>query len=287
VLHSGEAYLARFPHGVHADEVHEELETLYARRGQWSRALEHHRKRADARDDSIARYRDRIAERTLFAAELERHQDARVSLYRSILEEYPDTPHAETARKRLQAAITEYTPQHIRISREFLEESPELWGPDALALNPQLFDEESDDGELADEGITLIGGRLVRIELVDREPVTREIPPDDFARFIALLEEATYDRLLLDEREQPIPDPQRDLFFERARLGLADRPDVRRSASSEAVFLGTTEKFGSVRQRTSPLPIEVVLQGGLEDFGFAAFPRVKLPRASPDSYLFR
>jgi hypothetical protein len=286
VLHTGEKYVARFPYGVHADEVHAELEGLYATRRQWSRALEHHRKRNDAKAETVARYRDRIAERTLLAARSTRHRDVRISIYRSVIEEYPDTPHAETARRELQIMMTEYTPQNIRLSREFLEESPELWGPGALALNPELFDEDAGDGELAEEGVTLLGGTLIRIELVDAEPAVQKIPPDDFARFIALLEQATYERLLLDERETPVPDPQRDLFFERARLGLTDRPDLRSSASSDAVFLGTREKFGMVRRRESPLPVELVLQGGLEDFSFAAFPRIKLPRGTRDSYLY-
>jgi tetratricopeptide (TPR) repeat protein len=287
VLHAGEAYVARFPHGAHAGEVHAELEALYATRMQWSRALEHHRERSDADTETVARYRDRIAERTLRAAASERHREVRISIYRSVMQEYADTPHAETARRELYALMTEYTPQNIRLSREFLEESPELWGPDALALSPELFDEEAGDGELADEGITLLGGTLIRIALVDMDSVVRKIPPDDFARFVALLEEAAYERLLLDDRESPVPDPQRDLFFERARLGLTDRPDMRPSAASDAVFLGTSEKYGMVRRRESPLPVELVLQGGLEDFSFAAFPRIKLPRGTADAYLYK
>ena len=34
------------------------------------------------------------------------------------------------------------------------------------------------------------------------------------------------------------------------------------------------------------LVLLVVLQGGLEDFGFAAFPRLKLPPRTPDAHLY-
>ena len=50
---------------------------------------------------------------------------------------------------------------------------------------------------------------------------------------------------------------------------------------------GTHEKFGLVRRRGSVLPVEVVLQGGLEDFGFSAFPRIQLPRDSSDAFLYK
>ena len=133
----------------------------------------------------------------------------------------------------------------------------------------------------------MIGQTAVRVYLVDREPVTQAVPPENFARFVAQLEEASYVQLVRDERERPSSDPQRDLFFERARLGLLDEPDMRPAASSQATFLGSTEKFGAVRRRESLLPVELVLQGGAEDFGLSAYPRVILPRESPDAFLYR
>ena len=119
----------------------------------------------------------------------------------------------------------------------------------------------------------------------DWDPVTRLVPPENFARFVAALESASYRDLLTDERNVPSPDPQRDLFFERARLGLLERPDTRPSARSQSEFLSRKEKHGGLLRSKPVLPIELVLQGGLEDFGFAAFPRVRLPRESPDAFL--
>jgi hypothetical protein len=93
--------------------------------------------------------------------------------------------------------------------------------------------------------------------------------------------------LASDPLEQPVPDPQRDLFLERARLGLVGAADSRPAASSSAEFLGTRETFGAIRRGESLLPVELVLQGGLEDFGFAAFPRIRMPRESEDTFLYR
>jgi len=179
------------------------------------------------------------------------------------------------------------TPQEIRVSREFLEEYPDLRGPGALGLRPELFDGEDENGELAEDGVFLIGQNYVSIMLVDRDPTVQAVPPDDFARFISLLEERSYERLLADGRERAEPDLQRDLFFERARLGLLDQPDMRPSATSSAQFLSTHEKHGFVRSRESILPVELVVQGGLEDFGLAAFPRVTKPRPTYDAFLYR
>lgn len=287
VIETGEDYVARFPEGQHSEGVHRELEGLYRTRKAWKPALIHHEARRKPDPDRIADYREKIAERTLLAADSYTRSDMRAAMYREVIIKYEGTPQADQALRSFQELVATSTPQEIRVSREFLEEHPRLWRPDALGLRPELFNGEDDDGELAEDGVILIGQTAVRIYLVDHEPVTQEVPPENFARFVAQLEEASYVQLVRDEREHPDPDPQRDLFFERARLGLLDEPDMRPAASSRATFLGSTEKFGAVRRRESLLPVELVLQGGGEDFGLSAYPRVILPRETPDAFLYR
>ena len=177
--------------------------------------------------------------------------------------------------------------QRIRVSRDFLLEFPELWGSAALGLRPELFDDEHDNGEIGEDGIFLLGRTYVEISLEGRDPLVRMIPPQQFAHFVALLEEASYHQQATDAREQPQPDPQRDLFFERARLGLLDVADLRPTARSQAEFLSTQEKYGNVRHRRSILPVELVLRGDLDNLGLAAFPRIRLPREEPDAFLYK
>ena len=287
VIDAGERYVARFPSGAHAAELHRELERRYAQREYWSQALEHLRAQANPNPARIQVFREKLALRTLKAARLQRRLDVRASLYRLLLEEYADTSAAELARSEFRDLVADASPQRIRISKQFLLENRELWGPKGLGLRRELLDEDSANGEIAEEGITLIGRTFVRIALEERDPTIKEVPPRRFARFIAALEEASYRQLFANSKERPTPDPQRDLFFERARLGLLDSADVRPSARSEAEFLSTKEKYGSVRRRESILPVEVLLQGGLEDFGVAAFPRIRLPGESPDAFLYR
>ena len=112
------------------------LEKLYAIRGQWSQALEHLQARADPDPKKIADYREKIAERTLAAARMQRRLDVRAAIYRSILTKYEDTPQAEEARSELQELVRNASPQNIRLSKDFLKQYPQLWAPGALGLRP-------------------------------------------------------------------------------------------------------------------------------------------------------
>jgi hypothetical protein len=287
VVRSGERYLDHFPDGQHATEVHRTLEELCADRERWSCALEHHRALEDPDPDTILEYRENIAERTLRFAEMHPRRDMQASVLRSVVEQYGDLPQGREAHDLLEKLRDESTAQDIRVSKEFLVEHPQLWQPGGLGLRPELLDDDEENGELADEGVSLIGQRYVRIFFVEADPVIVELDPDNFARFAAGLDEWSYRRVVRDDRATPTHDPARDLFLERAQLGLLDQPDPRPGAESHAQFLGSTESFGSVYRRESILPFELVLQGGLDDFGMSVFPRVNLPRESEDAILYR
>ena len=98
-------------------------------------------------------------------------------------------------------------------------------------------------------------------------------------------------RILANYRVDPdsdiAADPRRDLFIERARLGLTDKPDVRATAQSTYVFESARERFGIVRGRESALPFDLVVRGDLSSAGIAAFPRWRKPKKTPDAFLYR
>jgi hypothetical protein len=283
---AGERYTRRFPAGRHAQEVHRALEQDYARAGLWARALEHNQAldHPDAKD--ARRYREQLAEALLEVAKRETRLDMKASIYRALVADYPDTAGAARARQELAELARNASPQNIRLSRQFLNQHPEVSGAGGLGLRAELLDGRSDNGEIAENGVVLVGRSFVRIELEDREPVLQELPPERFARLAALLDEASYRALLRDEREKPVSDPQRDRFFERARLGLLDTPDARPTARSDAEFLGSREKHGMVRTRGSVLPIELVLRGDLQSLGLAAVPRIRIPELPEDAFLY-
>jgi len=287
VLIAGERYVARYPDGVHADDVHGELESLYAQRGQPVAALRHAEARREPDAKQIAEYRGQAAAGLLAAAEKQTRVDVRLGYLAAVVREYGDTPSAAAARKEFATQKAAASPQRIRLTREFLLEHPPLWGPGALGLRPELLDGKRANGEVAESGVTLIGRNALEIALENREPVVSRVPPEDFARFVARLEEVSHTSLARDERERAVPDAARDAFFATSRLAVVDAGDPRAAARSDAVFESTHEKHGFVHSRESILPVDLVLRGDLETLGLSAFPRIRLPEDAPDALLYQ
>ena len=134
----------------------------------------------------------------------------------------------------------------------------------------------------------LLGGRELEICMIaeggdEKAPPHRErqsISPEHLARLVSEVEEADLHNSLLDSDDDFAPNAQRDVFFERARLGLADDVDARATASSQYAYIGMRERYGVVRGRESILPFELVLSGSLADFSLGAMPRIKPPRGN-------
>ena len=287
VLLAGERYTDRRPQGQHAEEVDRDLADRYDARGQPGAALRHEEALPAPDPEAVARYREQIAEQMLAGAERERRIDMKLALLAAVARSYSDTPAGERAKSEFIAQKSAITPQRIRLTHDFLVEHPELWAPGALDLNPELLDDARRNGEIADAGVVLLGQSVIEIPLEGREePAVREIPPEDFARFVARLEQISYASLTRDPRETASADPARDAFLASARLGAIDAPDVRPSARSEAVYESTHEKHGFVYARESILPVDLVLQGDLETLGLAAFPRIRLPESPGDAMLY-
>jgi hypothetical protein len=168
-------------------------------------------------------------------------------------------------------------------------------GEEALGLNPILLNGDIEDGELHPAGVTFLGGRHIRIALVgesgddDDEPenVHRVLSEERLGRLAAILDETSRKNQLIDVDDKLGPDPDRDQFLERARLGLAGRPDRRAAARSTYVYRSMRERYGVVRGRESILPFDLVLQGNFTDLTLGAFPRWRMPKETPDAFLYR
>ena len=187
------------------------------------------------------------------------------------------------------------SPQSIRITKSFLLENPAVAGPEGASLNPRLLNDDPADGELHPEGIVLRGGRVLEIRLVadggsHKDPPKsqmRRISEKRLRRIAATLEEAVQRNSLIDEDARFAPDANRDLYLERAVLGLTEDADGRPAAESDFVYQSLRERYGMVRGRDSILPFDLVFRGSLGDFTLGAFPRWRVPKQTPDAFLYR
>jgi hypothetical protein len=288
-------YLARNPDGEHADELRAWLEDWEGDRGNWLAALVRAQESGDASPEEIAELREKAAGQWLETAARERNRALRSAMYGQIAREFSETRAGAAAGRRARREIEGATAKRILVSRGFLEENPEVAGPEGFDLLPQLLDGRSSNGELHPDGVVLLGGSQVEVNYLapsgdDRDPprrVREVLDGDHLARVVSVLEETVWRNTLVDPDESVAPDAHRDAFFERARLGLADTVDARSSAYSAYAYRGLRERYGMVRARESILPFDLVVQGSLSNLSLGAFPRFRPPRETPDALLFK
>ncbi len=287
-------YLERAPSGDFSGEVRDWLTGYEEARGNFVGALRV-AEGAGGDPEELEKLRERAARQAYDAAVRETRFDSRVGLLNNVAKSFPGTDYATRAGKQVRREVEEATPQQIRISRGFLDENPRLMGPEGLALRPEVLDGDDDNGELHPDGVRILSGEWLEFAYVAEDGNDRDEPEwrrahvskERMARLVALLEDSAIRNSLLDKDFQLRPDADRDLFFERARLGVADKPHPSAAARSTFAFEGMRETYGLVRSRESILPVEIVLQGSLQDFGLGAFPRIRMPKETPDAFLFR
>jgi hypothetical protein len=288
-------YLARHPDGARADGIRDWLEDYERARENWIGALRVAEAREPPRSDEVEELRERAARQALLVASREERRDLRNAMLHNVAHEFPETRAGREAGARAREEAENATPHRIRISRGFLEENPGVAGPEGLGLDPLLLDGEGDNGELHPDGVALVGGRRLEFSFVapnadeddPPERIVTTLSDEHLGRLVARLEEASFRNTLVDADDRLEPNAQRDLVFERARLGLADQVDTRPTAEAQYAYRGMRERYGMVRSRPAILPFDIVVQGSLADLSLGAFPRVRPPRETPDAVLYR
>ncbi len=292
---AGYRYLTRFPNGEEQTPLIDWLYAYEVKQERWGRAL----RMADWIEDFDPEKRTELVEKTAVErlAQVEKidRRDTRASMLHGIAREFPDSAGGRTAGMTARSDREDASPQSIRITKSFLLENPTVAGPEGAGLNPRLLNDDPADGELHPEGIVLRGGRVLEIRLVadggDHKgpPVSqmRKISERRLRRIAATLEEAVQRNSLIDEDARFAPDANRDLYLERAGLGLTEDADGRPTAESDFVYQSLRERYGMVRGRDSILPFDLVFRGSLGDFTLGAFPRWRVPKQTPDAFLYR
>jgi hypothetical protein len=292
---AADLYLQRYPTGVHAKQLREWMIEQERDRKHYVRAHGLAAEDPDFDPEELAELAEQAAKQSIEIAEKQKRRDTRLSILQAASTRYPETPSGERAALLVRETIENASEQRVRISRGFLVENPVVAGPDGLGLRRELLDGDVHNAELHPDGVILRGGREIEIALVAEsgdesdDPVTmrQTISRERLSRLVSLLEETTLRNALLDPLAEQAPDARRDQFFERARLGVAEAPDVRATAESTFVFVGVREKYNMVRSRESILPVDIVISGSLPDLGLGAFPRIRMPKETPDAVLYK
>jgi hypothetical protein len=291
-------YLERHPEGQEASSLRDWLIDYEEGRGNAMGALlvaESAPNVDPGEPDELAELEEAASQQALERAKAERSYQARIGLLLQVARRFPESEAGNEAGLLVREAATRSSAQSIRIAKSFLVENPEVAGPRGFALKPAILDGERENGELHAEGMTLLGGDAVEFAYLgpgrgsDDPPERRRerLSSERIARGVAQLEESSEQLFRTDPDLRFEPDADRDLFFERARLGVAQSDDPRPEARSSYAYIGTRERYGVVRGREAILPVEIVLQGSFEDFGLGAFPRIRLPKPTPDQILYR
>jgi len=288
-------YLDREPEGEYKDALARWLHDYESGRDNWAGALRMADYVPDFDPEERTELVEKAAQQQIEAASRSQRRDRKSTALRYAAREFPDSAAGHragiAAREQREAA----TAQNIRMTRGFLIENPQVSGRRALGIRKELLDGDNPNGELHPRGVSFIGGRYLEFEFLaesgdEDDPPTKvrqKISQQRLMRLVAILDDTARRNYRVDPDADLAPDPRRDLFIERARLGLADDPDVRATAQSTYVFQSARERFGMVRGRESILPFDLVVRGDFSSAGIAAFPRWRMPRETPDAFLYR
>ena len=240
VIDAAARYVRVRPDSEKSGDVYRVLGEAYESRGHLHKALYYYRLSGKVPSEDIRALEERAGRALLDAAEGTGSRERQRTLYRALLEHYPDTAAGEQAKGRL-ARLVSAKGRGFRLSKRFLTDHPRLHGPQGLGLKAALFDGSLDNLELADTGLNVLGRHTVMLHYdTPWGPQSRAYP---IARtrvegLEALLRERHYERAAMDvdERDQDsvggFPEfPARLMRPEAAGRGrdAADREFIRRT----------------------------------------------------------
>ncbi len=154
VIDAGVAYVRSHPNEENAAEIYRVLGDLFEERGMIDKALSYH-EMAGSPPEKIAALKEKSANALLGAAHKTSERASKEYYLTSLIDRYPGTPAAAEAMKKL-AELGKEENQGLRMSKQFLLENPELYGPRGLGLKATLFDGDPRNMEIADRGINLL-----------------------------------------------------------------------------------------------------------------------------------
>ncbi|MGH7853885.1 MAG: hypothetical protein ACREP3_10620, partial [Candidatus Binatia bacterium] len=203
VIDAGVAYVRNHPNSDNAAEVYKVLANAFEERGLLDKAISYHELAGSAKE-KLAALKDKSAKALLNAASKSSERDLREYYLTSVIDQHPDTPAAAEAMKSLASAAKEEN-QGLRMSKQFLMEHPELYGPRGLGLKASLFDGKAQNLELAERGVNLVTDSEVLVYYQTPWGVRSEsyaLPKTTTERFFVTLREKNLQVALADVNQR-------------------------------------------------------------------------------------
>ena len=161
VIDAGVAYVRNHPNSENATEIYRVLGDAFEERGMVDKAISYH-ELAGSPKEKIAALKDKSANALLNAASKTSERGSREYYLAAVVDQHPETPAAAEAIKKL-ADLAKEENQGLRMSKQFLLEHAELYGPRGLGLKATLFDGDPRNIEIADRGINLVNDNEILV----------------------------------------------------------------------------------------------------------------------------
>ena len=152
IITEGEKYLRDTPQEERSPEIYPILAKAYAKEGKVEKAI-HYYELAGMKDE-IPPLKENAASALLEQAKASPHQTEKQAYLRRLIETYPQTEASKKAAEQFQA-VGQPENQGLQLSKLFLRENPDLFGPQGLGLKRELYDGNWRNVELTDDGIVL------------------------------------------------------------------------------------------------------------------------------------
>lgn len=156
VMDAAARYARSHPESEETGDVYRVLGKAYEGRGHLHKALYYYRLSRELSAEEIRELEEKAGRTLLKAAEESDSKPRQRTLYAAILQHYPGTPAGEKA-KGLLARLVSAKNRGLRLSKRFLAENPQLYGPRGLGLKTVLFDGRTNNMELAENGVSILG----------------------------------------------------------------------------------------------------------------------------------
>jgi hypothetical protein len=199
VIDAGVTYVRNHPGSVGATEVYKILADTYEEKGMIDKAIGYH-ELAGTPNEKVSSLKQKAATALLNAATKSKGRGTQEYYLTTLIDQYPESPAAAEATKKL-AELAKSDNHGLRMSKQFLKENPELYGPNGLGLKASLFDGDPRNMELADRGVNVTGDNELLVYYQTQSGVRSQsypLPRQTSERFFVALRQKNHSVALAD-----------------------------------------------------------------------------------------